>query len=161
MGSRILQQAADAYDRAARVPYGRIPAHTPTGDGLRRAARLLSAYEYLTHDPSFRPIVLIVRLAALVEAIGALRETQGCAAQAAAAFGAAERLRVAEEPYAMSPTGDRFPAPSAAVLAGAGFPVAPSSLPASLPAGARAPAAAARPGAPSGSPRPGSQPRRQ
>jgi len=156
LGSRILRQAADAYDRAARVPYGRIPVRTPTGDGLRRAARLLSAYGYLTHDPSFRPIVLIVRLAVLVEAIGVLRETQGCAAQAAAAFGAAERLRAAEESYAMSPTGDRFPARSAAVLAGAGFPVAPSSLP----AGARAPAAA-RPGAPSGSPRPGSQSRRR
>ena len=44
LGSRILRQAADAYDRAARAPYGRTPAPTPAGDGLRRAARLLSAY---------------------------------------------------------------------------------------------------------------------
>ena len=33
LGSRILRQAADAYDRAARAPYGRIPAPTPAGTG--------------------------------------------------------------------------------------------------------------------------------
>jgi len=85
LGSRILRQAADAYDRAARAPYGRIPAPTPAGDSLRRAARLPSAYGYLTSDPSFRPIVLITRLAMLAEAIAALRQTQERAAQAASA----------------------------------------------------------------------------
>jgi hypothetical protein len=43
LGSRILRQAADAYDRAARVPHGRIPPPTPAGNRLRQAARLLSA----------------------------------------------------------------------------------------------------------------------
>jgi hypothetical protein len=61
LASRILRQAADAYDRAARMAYGRIPPRTPAGDSLRRAARLLSAYGYLTSDPSFQPIVLITR----------------------------------------------------------------------------------------------------
>ncbi len=126
LGSRILRQAADAYDRAARAPYGRIPAPTAAGNKLRRAARLLSACGYLTHEPSFRPIVLITRLAALAEAIAVLRETQGRAAQAAAALDAAERLRAAGDPHA---TGDRSAARSAAVLAGAGFPAAPRSFP--------------------------------
>jgi MobA/VirD2-like, nuclease domain len=89
LGSQVLRDAADAYDRAARAPFGRIPAPTPAGNGLRRAARLLAAYGYLTSDPSFRPIVLITRLAALVEAVAALRQRHDHAAQAAAALAAA------------------------------------------------------------------------
>ena len=91
LGSRILRQAADAYDRAARTPYGRTPAPTPAGDGLRRAARLLSAYGYITSDPSFRPLVLIVRLAVLAEAVADLRQSQQHAAQAAGALRAARQ----------------------------------------------------------------------
>ncbi len=41
LGSCILRQAADAYDRAARAPFGRIPPPTPAGNQLRQAARLL------------------------------------------------------------------------------------------------------------------------
>ena len=92
LGSRILRQAADAYDRAARAPYGRIPPPTPAGNQLRQAARLLSAFAYLTGDRSLTPIVLITRLAALAEAVADLRESQQRAAQAAAARAAAERL---------------------------------------------------------------------
>jgi hypothetical protein len=36
LGSRILRQAADAYDRAARSPYGRIPPPSPAGTGSAR-----------------------------------------------------------------------------------------------------------------------------
>jgi hypothetical protein len=137
LGSQILRQAAAAYDRAARAPYGRIPMRTPAGDGLRRAARLLSAFGYLTSDPSFRPIVLIARLGALVEAIASLREMQQHAAQAAGALSAAERLRDAQQAYGASGAGDVFRAQTAATLAGAGFPVAASPVPAgdSVPAG--------------------------
>ena len=85
LGSRILRQAADAYDRAARAPHGRIPPPTPAGNQLRRAARLLSAFAYLTGDRSLTPIVLNTKLAALVEAVAELRESQRHAAQAAAA----------------------------------------------------------------------------
>ena len=74
LGSRILRQAADAYDRAARPPYGRIPPPSPAGNQLRQAARLLSAFAYLTGDRSMAPIVLITRLAALAEAVAELRE---------------------------------------------------------------------------------------
>jgi hypothetical protein len=157
LGSRILREVADAYDRAARAPYGRVPAPTPAGNSLRRAARLLSAYGYLTSDPSFRPILLITRLAALAEAIAALRQTQERGAQAASALTAAERLHAAEEFYAGATSGDRHPAQTAAALGGAGFPASPQPVPASVPA----PAPPARGAGPLVSPRPGHQPRRR
>jgi hypothetical protein len=98
LGSRILRQAADAYDRAARTPHGRIPPPTPAGNQLRQAARLLSAFACLTGDRTLAPIVLITRLAALAEAVAELHDTQQHAAQAAAARTAAERLRAAARP---------------------------------------------------------------
>ena len=98
LGSRILRQAADAYDRAARPPYGRIPPPSPAGNKLRQAARFLSAFAYLTGDRTLAPIVLITRLAALAEAVAELRESQRHAAQADAARAAAERLYAAARP---------------------------------------------------------------
>ena len=149
LGSRILRQAADAYDRAARAPYGRIPVRTPAGTSLRRAARLLAAYGYITSDPSFRPVVLITRLAALAEAVAVLRQSQERAAQAASALSATERLHAAGQIYAAHAAGDRLPARTAA-LAGAGFPVLPGPIPDDAPAAAptapgAAPSASARP----------------
>ena len=41
-GSRALRGAADTYDRASRSPHGKIPRHTPEGNQLRTAARLLA-----------------------------------------------------------------------------------------------------------------------
>jgi hypothetical protein len=98
LGSRTLRCAADDYDRAARQPYGRIPAPTPAGNQLRHAARLISAYAYLTGDRTLTPVVLLVRLAALAEAVAELRESQQRAAQAAAALRAARHLRTATRP---------------------------------------------------------------
>jgi hypothetical protein len=156
LGSRILRQAADAYDRAARAPYGRIPAPTLAGDSLRRAARLLSAYAYITSDPSFRPLVLIVRLAALAEAIADLRQTQQHAAQAASALRAVEQLHAARGFYAAPAAASRSSAQSAATLAGAGFPVSPGPVP----AGPSTPAPAVPRTRPPVPPSPGQQPRR-
>ena len=122
LGSRILRQAADAYDRAARSPYGRIPPPTPAGNQLRQAARLLSAFAYLTVDRSLTPIVLITKLAALAEAVAELRDAQQHAAQAAAARAAAERLYAAARP---APPAQPRPAPrasTAAQLAALSFP---------------------------------------
>ncbi len=82
--SREIRQAADAYDRAARAPYGRVPRPTPAGDSLRHMARLLSAAAYLTHDPALTAIALVARLAAVAEAVADLRRAQQHAAQAAA-----------------------------------------------------------------------------
>src|SRR5580693_79295 len=95
LGSRVLRQAADAYDRAARPPYARIPFPTPAGNQLRRAARLISAFAYLTKDPALTPIVLLTRLAALAEAVAGLRQAQEHAAQAAGALHAARHLHAA------------------------------------------------------------------
>ena len=120
LGSRILRQAADAYDRAARSPYGHIPPPTPAGNRLRQAARLLSAFAYLTGDQSMAPIVLLSKLAALAEAVAELRESQQHAAQAAAARASAERLRTATDPTAQLRRG--APASSAARLAALSFP---------------------------------------
>ncbi len=98
LGSRILRQAADAYGRAARPPYGRIPSPSPAGNQLRQAARLLSAFAHLTGDRSMAPTMLITRLAALAEAVAELRDAQQHAAQAAAAHTAAEQLHTAARP---------------------------------------------------------------
>ena len=128
LGSRILRQAADAYDRAARSPYGRIPQPTPTGNRLRQAARIMSAFAYLTGDRSMTPVVLITKLAALAEAVAELRESQRYAAQAAAALRAAERLYAAARPAPAPPR----PAPrasTAAQLAGLSFPAPAQPVP--------------------------------
>jgi len=109
LGSRILRQAADAYDRAARPPYGRIPPPSPAGNQLRQAARLLSAFAYLTQDRSMAPLVLITKLAALAEAVAELRQSQQHAAQAAAALRAARHLHAATRP---APAAQPRPAPS-------------------------------------------------
>ena len=98
LGSTTLRRAADDYDRAARQPWGRVPAPTPAGNQLRHAARLISAYAYLTGDRTLTPVVLLVRLAALAEAVAELRESQQRAAQAAAALRAAQHLRTATRP---------------------------------------------------------------
>jgi hypothetical protein len=142
LGSRTLRRAADDYDRAARQPYGRIPAPTPAGNQLRHAARLISAYAYLTGDRTLTPVVLLVRLAALAEAVAELRESQQRAAQAAAALRAARHLRAATRsaPAATRPPGrpTASPAPkparphpaTAAGLAQLSFPLpAASSAP--------------------------------
>jgi hypothetical protein len=122
LGSRILRQAADAYDRAARPPYARIPFSTPAGNQLRRAARLISAFAYLTKDPSLTPIVLLTRLAALAEAVAGLRRVQEHAAQATSALQAAQRLHTAAGTASAHATGRRARASSAAALADASFP---------------------------------------
>jgi MobA/VirD2-like, nuclease domain len=149
LGSRILRQAADAYDRAARSPYGRIPPPSPVGNQLRQAARLLSAFAYVTQDQSMTPLVLITKLAALAEAVAELRESRQHAAQAAAALRAAERLHAAARPAPAPPR----PAPrasTAAQLAGLSFPTPARAVP--------RPPAPGEPGPDQGSSRPPRRP---
>jgi hypothetical protein len=127
LGSRVLRQAADAYDRAARPPWARIPPPTPAGNSLRSAARLLAALAYVTGDPVLRPAVLVARLAALAEAVAAMRESQQRATQAASALSAARRLHAVVQPAAPPVTWPT--AGTAAGLAGAGFPAMPGPVP--------------------------------
>jgi hypothetical protein len=128
--SRPLRQAADAYDRAARAPYARIPAPTPAGNSLRRAARLISSYAYLAKDQSLAQVVLILRLASVAEAVAALREAQQRSAQAIGALRAAERLHAAAGPRTGPGRGDPRQPLTVAVLAGASFPTQPQPIPA-------------------------------
>ena len=141
LGSRILRQAADAYDRAARAPYGSIPRPSPAGNRLRQAARLISAFAFVSGDRSLSQITLIIRLAALAEAVSVLRQSQQRAAQAASALTAAQRLHAAAGAPIWAARRERAPVQSAAAVASAGFPLPPRPLPADSPApSARRPA---------------------
>jgi len=95
LGSRVLRQAADSYDRAARPAYGRMPRPTPTGNSLRQAARLLARAAAVSDGHMLAQVTLISQLAALAEAVISLRYAQRHAAQAAAARRAAEYLHAA------------------------------------------------------------------
>jgi len=91
--SRALREAADTYQRAAREPYGRIPPPTKAGSQLREAARIMAAYAHVSGDRANEWAIVIVRLAALAEAVAELRAAQQRAAQARAALTAAQQLR--------------------------------------------------------------------
>lgn len=121
LGSHPLRQAADFYDRAAREPRGRIPAPTPTGNQLRRAARLMTAYARLSGDRTSTAAILILHLAALAEAVAELRQAQHRATQAKAALIAAQQLHAVHQA-----TPARPPVPTrartAADLAATSFP---------------------------------------
>ncbi len=93
-----ITDAADAYDRAARELWARPPHRTPTGDGLRATARLLSMAGRAGRDETTQVLALMANLAALADAVAALREAQTRASQAAAARDTAERLRTVAPP---------------------------------------------------------------
>ena len=90
-----LRRAADAYDRAARPPYGRVPPHTRNGDQLRATARLLALVGNISGDGTLAAAALLANLVALAVAVAELRQAQQHAAQAAAARRAAEHLHCA------------------------------------------------------------------
>ena len=93
--SRELRCAADAYDRAARAPHGRLPRRSCNGERLRRTARLIALTGHATGDSTLTAIALVANLVALIAAVAELRQAQQHAAQAAAARKAAERMREA------------------------------------------------------------------
>jgi hypothetical protein len=90
-----LRDAADAYDRAARPPYGQIPGRTVDGDRLRATARLLALAGDLGGDGTVLAGALLASLAGLAVAVAELRQAQQHAAQAAAARKAAEHMHEA------------------------------------------------------------------
>jgi hypothetical protein len=87
-----LRNAADTYDRAARMAYGKIPRRTSEGDGLRATARLLAMAGGDTDGAMHAAVALAASLVSLATAVGELRQAQQHAAQAAAARQAAEHL---------------------------------------------------------------------
>ena len=94
-GSPALRGAADTYDRASRSPHGMIPRHTPEGNQLRAAARLLAISGGTTADGMGPVVALAGNLVALIDAVAGLRRAQAHTAQAAAARAAAEQLHAA------------------------------------------------------------------
>jgi hypothetical protein len=93
--SRELRCAADAYDRAARAPHGRLPRRSRDGDQLRRTARLIALTSHATGDGTLTAIALVANLIALAAAVAELRQAQQHAAQSAAAHAAARHLHAA------------------------------------------------------------------
>jgi len=89
-----LTAAAASYDRAARELWGRLPAPSQAGQGLRAASVLLASARFVGRGENTQLLALLAQLAALSDAVTRLRETQDRAAQAAAARGAAEQLRL-------------------------------------------------------------------
>jgi relaxase-like protein len=93
--SRELRCAADAYDRAARAPHGRLPRRSRHGDQLRRTARLIALASQVTGDGTLTAIALVANLVALAAAVAELRQAQQHAAQSAAAHATARHLHAA------------------------------------------------------------------
>jgi hypothetical protein len=94
-----LTSAASEYDGAARELFGRAPAPTLAGNGLRAAARLLLIAQVAQPSEIKQLLALLAQLSALADAVTRLRETQERAAQAAAARRAAEQLRDVRSHY--------------------------------------------------------------
>ncbi len=74
LGNPAVCRAADAYDRAARAPYRRIPQQTAAGNELRNAARMLALTADLIVDPSRASVALIARLLSLASGVAELRQ---------------------------------------------------------------------------------------
>jgi len=100
-----LTVAAGHYDRAARELWGRLPAPSQAGQGLRAASVLLASARFVGRGENTQLLALLAQLAALSDAVTRLRENQDRAAQAAAARSAAEQLRLTSAQRASLQTG--------------------------------------------------------
>ncbi|HUZ54494.1 MAG TPA: hypothetical protein VMU94_18470 [Streptosporangiaceae bacterium] len=127
-----LRCAADAYDRAARAPHGRVPWRSGDGDRLRATARLIALAGDVTGDSTLTAIALVANLAALAAAVAELRQVQQHAAQSAAAHAAARHLHTAmaqARPHPPRPTQAHTArpgrTPNAAGVARGDFPAPP------------------------------------
>ncbi|MEU7002706.1 hypothetical protein [Nonomuraea sp. NPDC046570] len=90
-----LRRAADAFDRAAREPYARIPCASPAGQSLRVAARLMAATGAMPGSASGTISTLVRNLGLVVAAVAELREFQQRTAHAVGARAAARHLQTA------------------------------------------------------------------
>jgi hypothetical protein len=116
-----ITEAAEAFDRAARLPAGRPPPRHRQADQLRAMARLIAVTGRLTGDlDTTAALWLTYHLAALAEHLADLRQTQQRLHQARDARHAADQLRVLSRPM---PRGAQTPA----------SPLRPAGGPASAP----------------------------
>ncbi|MEV5571773.1 hypothetical protein AB0L06_17110 [Spirillospora sp. NPDC052269] len=122
-GDPVLGRAADAYDRAARPPHGRIPPRTAAGERLRGMARVLGVAS--TGEGPGREILaaLASALQALVDAIHDFYQLTRQRAQAAAARTVSRHLaEVARDRSAWPSTPVRAEQRTAAQIAAADIP---------------------------------------
>lgn len=124
LDDRMLRRAADAFDRAAREPYARVPRPTPLGHGLRNAARLMALTGPAGGDNGRAARALIVNLGLTVAAVAELRQAQRRIGSVAGARTAAAHL-VSAQRVASRDSGAGY-GPAAATLAGADFPGVPA-----------------------------------
>ena len=103
-GNRDLRAAADGFGRAARAPWGPVPAPTPPGNVLRTAAYLITA---TAPGPTRRLTrhALTRALASLAAELARLRHAQQRPRQADAARTAAAALTAASHTPALDPDG--------------------------------------------------------
>jgi hypothetical protein len=116
--NRTLRCAADAYDRAARAPHGRVPARSQDGQRLRSTARLLALAGDLSGG-TIAGAALLGSLVTLTTAVAELRQAQHHAAQAAAARAATAHLheaitRARTKPVPTTPAQARRPSSAGA-----------------------------------------------
>ncbi|MFC4906911.1 relaxase/mobilization nuclease domain-containing protein [Actinomadura gamaensis] len=128
-GNNHLRNAADAYDRAARAPFGRPPAPTPSGNRLRAIARVLA----ITRSGDSVALQLISTLAlallALVEAITDLHRLQNRQAQAGATRAASAHLhQINSEEHPWLSKDQPMPEPVALAMADVPTPWAPPAF---------------------------------
>jgi hypothetical protein len=116
VGSDELRRAAEEFGRAARAPWGRIPAPSPGGSMLRTAAYLLASCRPGGQRPGAARRALVTALSGLAAAVAGLRAQQNRLLQAAAAREAAAGLAACPVPAreSLSPTAAAFPARPAA-----------------------------------------------
>ena len=113
--------AAEAFDRAGRETYRRVPARSDTGSALRSAGRMITLLAPGTTHAGARVAAVTTALAALVAAVADLRQSQQRLHQAEAALASAEQLRrVAPLPQPPVQAPPRRP-PNAADLAAMSF----------------------------------------
>jgi len=112
----VLHSAAEDYDRAARLGWGRLPEPSSAGSGVRAASGLLAAARLVRRPETAQMLALLAQLAVLAEAVGRMRTEQDRAVQAAAARRAAEQIRAEQtRRLAGAPSGPVRPARTAAV----------------------------------------------
>jgi hypothetical protein len=116
-GNPDLRTAADGFGRAARPPWGRVPAPTPSGNVLRTAAYLITATIPGATRRALTRQALIRALAGLAAELARLRHAQQRLRQADAARDAAVALAAASLTPALNPDGLAPPIPQAAARA--------------------------------------------
>ena len=119
-----MTEAADLYEQAARPAHRRTPQATAAGQHLRSAAGALLAVRRTLPSETRQVLALLAQLQSLAATVASLRDAQGRAAQAAAAWTAVEHLAVVVGRQAESPPSatvvDLLSAPSRVTAPGRG-----------------------------------------